>query len=154
LTVLRLSCLLVCLLVIGCDPLWNAANRAGLESDMRALLKTAAVEPQHLQCRMVGSTRNASCSLRMSPSETASVIRTFALESIHTSSDPSSPLAWLIAHAGPSCVAGVSAPLATFGLTGRPNALRLPSGAAFEYLLLTINESTGQACVQVSYSSG
>ncbi len=148
---LRVSTALACLLLIGCGPLWNAANRSRLESDVRELLKTAAVSPQNLECRMVGTTRAGSCSLRMSPSETASVIRTLALESIDSSSeDPS----LLIAHAGPSCVAGASAPLTAFGITGNPSSLRLPSGSAFSYLLLTINESTGQACVQVCYSYG
>ena len=152
--VLRLLCALACLLPIGCGPLWNAANRSGLEADVRELLKRAAVVPQHLECRMVGSTRAAACSLSMSPTETASVIRTLALESIHPSSEASSPLARLIAHAGPSCVAGTSAQLAAFGIAGRPSSLRLPGGSAFEYLILTINASTGQACVQVSYSYG
>jgi hypothetical protein len=154
LNVLRLSSALQCLLLIGCEPLWTAANRSGLESDVRHILKTAAVVPQHLECRMVGSTRSGSCSLRMSPTETASVIRNLALESIHSSSDTPSPLARLIAHAGPSCVANASVPLAAFGIAGRPTSLRLPSGSAFEYLLLTINQSTGQACVQVCYSYG
>mgnify|MGYP000901144348 CR=1 FL=1 len=152
--VLRLSSALQCLLLIGCEPLWSAANRSRLEADVRHILKTAAVMPQHLECRMVGTTRNASCSLRMTPTETASVIRTFALASIHSSSESPSPLARLVAHAGPSCVASASVPLAAFGIAGRPTSLRLPSGSAFEYLLLTINESTGEACVQVSYSYG
>jgi hypothetical protein len=154
LTVLRLFSALTCFLLIGCDPLWNAGNRSGLEADVRELFRKAAVVPQHLECRMVGSTRGASCSLLMSPSESATVIRTLALESIQPSSEVSHPVARLIARAGPSCVAGASAPLAAFGITGRPDSLRLPSGSAFEYLLLTIDESTGQACVQVSYSFG
>jgi len=154
LNVLRLSCALSFFLLIGCEPLWNTSNRSGIESDVRHVLKTAAVIPQSLECRMAGTTRNASCSLLMSPTETASVIRTFALESIHSSSETPSPLARLIAHAGPSCVAGASVPPTVFGIAGRPNSLRFPSGSAFEYLLLTINETNGQACLQVSYSYG
>jgi hypothetical protein len=103
---------------------------------------------------MVGSTRDAACSLHMSAADTASVIRTFALERIDPSSEPPSNLARLVADVGPSCVAGTAKPLATFGISGRPNSLRLPSGSAFEYFLLTIDESTGQACVQVSYAFG
>jgi hypothetical protein len=151
---LHVSCALACLCLIGCEPVWDAANRPGLESDIRALLKTAAVEAPHLQCRMAGATRDGSCALRLSPSDTEAVIRTFALESVRPSTEPSVPLAQLIAQAGPSCVVHASGPLATFGRGGRPDALRLASGAAFEYLLLTINESTGEACVQVSYAYG
>jgi hypothetical protein len=154
LTVFRLSSALACLLLTGCGPLWNASNRSGLDSDVRQLLKTAAVVPQHLDCRMLGSKRHASCTLQMSPSETASVIRALALKSIHSLSEAPSSLAHLIADAGPSYVAGSSSELAIFGIAGRPNSLRLPSGSAFEYLLLTINESTGQACIQVAYSYG
>ncbi len=153
-TLLRVAGALACLLFVGCEPLWNAANRSGLESDVRQLLETAAVVPQHLECRMVGSTRDASCSLRLSSSETASVIHTLALERIHPSPESPSPLARLIARAGPSCVSGSSASLEAFGIAGRPGSLRLPGGSAFEYLLLTVNPSTGQACVQVSYSYG
>ncbi len=90
----------------------------------------------------------------MSQAEAASVIQALALERIKSPSESPSPLAGLITHAGPSCVAGPSTSLAAFGIAGRPKALRLPSGSAFEYLLLTFNQSTGQACVQVSYSYG
>ncbi len=153
-TTRRLSCGLVFLLLTGCESLWDLTNRSGLEADVRALLKSAAVEPQHLECRMVGTTRKAACSLRLSPPETASVIRALALESIQTSPEISSPQARLIAHAGPSCMADTSRPSVRFGRGNRPNSLRLPSGTAFDYLLLTVNMSTGQACVQVSYSYG
>jgi hypothetical protein len=145
---------MACLMLTGCAPLWNAVNRSGLESDVRQLLKTAAVVPQHLYCRMLDSKRDASCTLQLSPSETASVIRALALKSIHSLSDPPTSLARLNADAGPSCVAGSASELASFGIAGRPNSLRLPSGSAFEYLLLFSNESTGQACIQVSYSYG
>lgn len=145
---------LTCLLLIGCEPLWDAANRSSLEADVRALLKTASVVPQHLECHMVGFTRAASCTLSISPTEAASVIHTLALENIQPSSEAPSPLARLITHAAPSCVAGTSALLTTFGIAGHPNALKLPNGSAFEYLLLTINKTTSQKCVQVSYSYG
>jgi hypothetical protein len=153
-TLRGLCCGLAVLLLTGCASLWTITNRSGLEADVRALLKTATVAPQHLDCRMVGTTRKAACSLRLSPPETAAVIRALALESIPTSSETSSPQARLIAHAGPSCVAETSRPVVRFGLGNRPNSLRLPSGTAFDELLLTINTSTGQACVQVSYSYG
>lgn len=153
-TVLRLSFALACLLLVGCGPLWNAANRSGLEADVRQLLEAAGFVPQHLDCRMVGSTRDAACSLHMSAAGTASVIGTFALERIDLSSEPPSNLARLVADAGPSCVVAASARLSTYGISGRPDSLRLPSGSAFEYLLLTVDESTGQACVQVSYAYG
>lgn len=153
-TARRLPCGLAFLLLTGCESLWTVTNRSGLEADVRELLKTAAVEPQHLDCRMVGTTRNAACSLRLSPPETASVIKTLALEVIQTSSEPSSPQARLIAHAGPSCVADTSRPIVTYGRGNRPTSLRLASGTAFAYLLLTINKSTAQACVQISYSYG
>jgi len=151
---LRLSIALACLLLVGCDSLWNSVNRSGLETDMREILKAAAVVPSHLDCTMVGSTRDGSCSLRMSPSEVESVIRALALENISPSSETPSPLARLVARGDPGCVVGDSAPLEAFGIAGRPPVLRLPSGSAFEYLILTFSTSTGQACVHVSYAYG
>lgn len=153
-TVRRLCCGLAVLLLTGCESVWTITNRSGLEADVRELLKPAAVDPQYLDCRMVGTTRKAACTLRLSPPETAAVIRALALESIPTSSEISSPQAGLLAHAGPSCVAETSRPIVRFGLGNRPNSLRLSSGTSFDSLLLTINKSTGQACVQVSYSYG
>ena len=155
LTVIGVATALACLPLLGCEPLWNAANRAGLESDVRDLLKKAKVVPQRLDCRMVGSTRDASCSLRLSQAEAAAVIQALALGRINSSSGALSSPAHPSAVAGPSCVVGASAPLAAFGSTDRrPNALRLDGGSAFEYLLLTYKQSTGQACLQLSHSYG
>ncbi|MBW4530629.1 MAG: hypothetical protein KME02_08090 [Aphanothece saxicola GSE-SYN-MK-01-06B] len=153
-TVLHLPCALTLLLLAGCQPLWNAANQSALKADVRALLKKAAVEPQHLACRMVDLTRNATCTLRMSSSETASVVRTLALKSIQRSSSPPAPHAQRMELAGRSCVAGTTGSIITFGLGNRPGSLRLSSGTAFESLMLSFNQSTGQACVQVSYAYG
>lgn len=153
-TVLRLSSVLASLLLVGCDSLWDAANRPRLEADVRELFKTAGVVPRHLECRMVGSTRDAFCSFRMSPPESASVIHALGLELVQSSPGEASALARLAAHAGPNCAVSGAAPPATFGIEGRPGSLRLPGGSAFEYLLLTLDERTGQACVQVSYSFG
>lgn len=52
----RLPCGLAFLLLMGCESLWTITNRSGLEADGDELLKTAAVEPQHLQCPRVGTT--------------------------------------------------------------------------------------------------
>lgn len=150
----RLISTLPCLLLVGCGPLWNALNRSGLESDVRDILNRAAVGPQQLDCRMVGTTRDAPCSLRMTPSEAASVIRTLELERIDSASDGPTPLARVVAHADPSCLAKTSTAAAVFAIAGRTDSLRLPSGSAFDYLLLTINASTGQTCLQVSYAYG
>jgi hypothetical protein len=154
LKVLRCFSALTCLLLMGCESLWNAVNRSALESDIRAILKPAGVVPQQLECRMVDSTRDASCSVSLTHAETDSVIRALALESVPSSADVPSPLTGLVAHAGPSCAVGEPISLATYGLSGRPKSLRLPSGSAFAYVLLTVNKSTGQTCLQVSYAYG
>ena len=150
----RVASMMGCLLLVGCDLLWDAANRSTLTSDVRELLKMAEALPQQLDCHMVGSTRNAACALRLSQSEVASVIRTFALVRVDPSPVSPSPFAGLPVHLGPSCVAGSNAPRVAFGVSGRPMHLRLRSGSAFEYLLLTLDPSTGQTCVQVAYASG
>ena len=41
-----------------------------------------------------------------------------------------------------------------YWITARPPQLALKSGGQFEYLLLIVNEATGEGCVQVSYSYG
>ena len=153
-TVIRICAVLGCLLAAGCGLLLNVANRSGLESDVRKILKKAAVVPRQIDCRMVASTRDGACSFSITRSEAEAFIRALKLESIISSSESGSYLAHLVSQLGPSCVAGGPADLVTLGIAGRPKSLRLPSGSAFEYLILTINESTGKACLQASYSYG
>jgi hypothetical protein len=39
-------------------------------------------------------------------------------------------------------------------ISGRPQSLSLANGTSFEYLLLVFEESSGEACIQVSYAYG
>lgn len=142
------------LLLAGCGPLWNAANRSSLTVDVREVLGTAGVVPERLECGMTGTSRQAACPVSLSPAQVESVVRTFALERIDLSPESTSPLARLVAGAGTGCVGLSKGSVTAFGIAGRPKSLRLGSGRAFEYLLLSVVPSTGQACVLVCYSYG
>jgi hypothetical protein len=143
-----------CLLAAGCGSLLIDVNRSSFERDMRQLLKQSAVVPKQIQCRMVGTTRDGVCSLRLSPLEHEAIIRSLKLEAVTSSSPVDSYLAQLVDQPNNSCVPGNSGDLVTFAIAERPTQLRLSGGSAFEYLILTVNKSTEEACLRTAYSYG
>lgn len=151
---LRLLGILACFALAGCDPLWERVQAAGLETDVREILNAATVAPRGLVCSPVGTSREGTCSLRLSSAEASTLVRTLALEPIHPSMATQSSLMWVFAHAGSDCATVAPAHAMAFGVAGRPNSLRTPSGAALEYLLLTIDTSNEEACIRVSYAYG
>lgn len=139
---------------MGCGSLLIVVNRSSFERDILKLLKQAAVVPKQIHCRMVGSTRDGVCSLRLSPLEHEAIIRSLKLEAFTSSAAVDSYLAMLVAQHDNSCVSGNSEDLVTLAIAQRPTQLRLPGGSAFEYLILTFNKSTEEACLRTSYSYG
>jgi len=151
---LRLFSILGCLLAAGCGSLLTVVNRSSLEFDVRQILKKAAVEPQQIQCRMVDTSRAGACTFRLSPLESEAIIRSLKLKDIAPSSIGDSYLAHLVAQREGSCITGNPGDLVTFAIAGRPKQLRLAGGSAFEYLILTVNKSTEEACLRTAYSYG
>ena len=117
----------------GCARAWDAGNRAGLRSDVTALLAGHGVGPREFDCRMEGMTRDASCTFRATAAEVDALFRGLNLASVSSGADSRSPLARLVARAPGRCGAGA---LSASGVAGRPASLRLKSGRAFEFLVL------------------
>lgn len=135
----------------GCARAWDYGNRAGLKSDVAALLAAQAVTPRDLECRMEGTTRDASCAFRASAAEVEALSRGLGLVSVPSGADPSSPLARLVARAPGRCGARA---LSAAGVEGRPASLRLKSGRAFEFLVLFRGPGADEVCLFLSYSYG
>ena len=142
------------LLLIGCTALWNPIQRGGLDADVRALLRGAGVTPARLDCRMLGDTRDGECSLSLTPSDAGALIGGLKLEAIPADPTWASSLSQLVRLKGPGCAAALSSPIERHGIAGRPAALRLAGGSAFEYLLLSLDPRRQRACLQVSYAYG
>ncbi|MFM7361524.1 MAG: hypothetical protein ACKO8I_07165 [Cyanobacteriota bacterium] len=142
------------LLLIGCAALWNPAQRGGLDADVHQLLSAAGVTPAQLDCRMLGATRDGECTLRLPPSAAGALIRGLRLEAIPADAAATSSLSLLVRLKGPGCAAALSGPIERHGSADRPALLRLAGGSAFEYLLLSFDSRSQQACLQVSYAYG
>ncbi|MBK9063207.1 MAG: hypothetical protein IPL89_08430 [Acidobacteria bacterium] len=137
--------------LVGCARAWDFGNRAGLLSDVTALLAAHGVTPRNLDCRMEGTTRDASCSFRAPAAEVEALARALALEQVDLAADSRSPLFRLVALAPGRCGArGVPAS----GAAGRPASLRLKSGRAFEFLVLFHADGAEEACLFLSYAYG
>jgi len=139
-------------LLAACTPLWNAANRASLHSDVQALLAGAGASPQDLQCRMVATSRDGECHFRAGPQAARSLAQRLSLVPILVSSDTAS--AALARSVAPAELRAILSQSATFGIAGRPVSLRLGSGSAFEYLFLFQAPDRQTLWIRVSYAYG
>lgn len=137
--------------LFGCARAWDYGNRAGLRSDVAVLLAGHGVKPADLDCKMEGTTRDASCSFRAPAAVVEALARALALEPVDLVADSRSPLSRLVARAPGRCAArGVPAS----GVSGRPASLRLKSGRAFEFLVLFHADGADEACLFLSYAYG
>lgn len=107
-----------------------------------------------MTCRMVGQTRMGVCALSLTDAETASVVRALALKDTTTSRDAASIADFVFAQAKGECIGDAGSRRAAFVGHGRPQALRLPGGTAFEVVVLTIDLTTRRGCIHASYAYG
>ncbi len=139
----------------SCSPLWNRANVGGLRSDVETLFTQKGIEVALQECSMVGSTRTGYCRFHDTAGAIDALIQDYNLDGLAMEN---ATVAFIDAEFEAGCGAfswileGGSGRL--FFISGRPQSLKLPSGSSFEYLLLTFDESSGEACLQVSYSYG
>ena len=116
--------------LVGCARAWDYGNRSGLRSDVTALLAARGVTLRDLDCRMEGTTRDASCAFRASAAEVEAFVRALSLAPVPPDAEPRSSLSRLVARAPGRCAApGVPAS----GVAGRPASLRLKSGRASSF---------------------
>lgn len=149
---------LVPLLLVSCAFIWNLGNRNSLEADVLEVLHPAPDEGLSLDCRMIGTTRSGYCVGEISQDDARALALAIGLESSTldlADLDGVPPLAYegLVGCLDPQAFAVVDG-VPAYWIAGRPPQLALKSGGQFEYLLLIVNEATGQGCVQVSYAYG
>jgi len=152
----RLGILLL-VLTTGCDVLWNAANRGGLERDFKTLAQSCGVRVTLTRCRMLGTTRDGACEFTASRGQIDSLIRGLNLKPVEPGSEEeaslkriefSSPYFW-------SAAAGSDpSSLVRFASGRRPRELVLKNGTAFEYLILYYDPGSGRALARLSYAYG
>ena len=152
----RLGILLL-ILTAGCDVLWNAANRGGLERDFKTLAQSCGVRVTLTQFRMLGTTRDGALEFTASRGQIDSLVRGLNLKPVEPGSEEevslkriesSSPYPW------PAKDAPAEAALERYTSARRPKELVLKNGTAFEYLILIYNPSSGRALARLSYAYG
>jgi hypothetical protein len=137
----RLVAPAVVLAGLGCDALWNRANRSGLERDLRGVLERHGVPPAALRCRMVGSGHTGVCIADLAAGQPEQLAQQLALV-------PTAP--------GSACAPQGWAPgaerVVALGSASRPAALKLPHGGAFERLILHKTAAGPRVCLELQYA--
>ena len=137
---------------IDCRGSWNRANQRGLESDATSLLRTIGVQDPQPNCEMVGTTRNGYCLLDLTPREQRLVIEGLGLVRLEDAND----LARFGLNSG-GCLDSIFQEIRgtlRYAVSGRPESLRLSSGSAFEFLILSHCPSQTQVCLDLGYAYG
>jgi hypothetical protein len=148
---------LLSLVAPGCAEVWTQFNRPGLEADGRHLLLAAGVESEQLSCGMIGSTRTGFC-IGSLPQTWSTPVELPGLQRV-TSRSPEELRdrmdAWE-AEGGCRTLAAFQDPAQTivFISERRPPDFDLPSGGSPEYVMIYLNTTGQQACVQLSYAYG
>jgi hypothetical protein len=155
----RRSATLVAVLMVlslsACSSLWSRVNVGNLQADVEALFEQTGIQVSVQNCDMVGTTRTGYCRFNDQDGLVEAIIQGFSLEPVLFENATIAFIdAELEAGCGsfPSILEGSEGKL--FLVSGRPQRLRLSNGSAFEYMLLLHSNSSGEACLQVSYAYG
>lgn len=150
--------LVLCLLswsVVACGSLWSRANVGQLKTDVEGLFEQVDTHVSFQSCSMLGTTRTGYCRFDIGNVTLDTIIEKFSLVPV---AFENATIAFIDEEFEAGCG---SFPLILEGsggklylISGRPQSLRLSNGAAFEYLLLLLNPSSGEGCLQVSYAYG
>ena len=158
----RIVLLLPLVMLLGCDAVWNILNRGALRHDVMTLMGETPDTLGSMSCRMSGTTRDGTCLFHGSVDLVNRVARRVELRPWVPSPDEAMvkrfPYDGLIKNGCRSMPAfsdvfGPS-PVSVYESVRRAPTLRLPSGRAFEYLVLFHNRQTDDACVDTSYAYG
>jgi hypothetical protein len=136
-------------LAAGCDTLWNWGNRDGLRQDVEALFRRHGVAVAEPACNMVGTSRTGACVLRAPVAEFPRLVSGLGLQEAGAGD---ATLAGWQREGG--CRSNSGRATKVYRSERRAPELRLPSGSAFEYLLVYQEERSERLCVQVSYAYG
>ena len=156
---LRLRILLAMVLawpmLTGCDAWWDRVNRTGLSRDIGELLVPFGIQAEDLACQMVDATRTGVCWTKLDDGQESGMVAGLGLWKVQSEDDERAKQMW---EADGGCREQVafdgSIPLDVYRSAVRPGALRLAGGSSFEYLLLYVVPTSGEACIQVSYAYG
>jgi hypothetical protein len=155
---LRFSLVTACALLAGCDASWNRSNEPGLRDDLSELFTRSHLSVASFSCGMIGTTREAYATLTLSKADADKLIQELGLAEYKNPIVSGRRLPpQLTDAAGKNALAAAwekSPDIRLLAIEERPPALRLKSGRNFDHLFLFIRESTGEACLFVSYSYG
>ena len=149
--------LLALLGLAGCDVLWNAANRGGLDRDFKALASSCGVKVTLTKCQMLGATRDAACEFTATREEIDSLVRGLSLKPVEPGSEAEALVKYIESSSSYSW-SGASGTdpsgLVRYASGRRPRELVLKNGTAFEYLILYYHPASGRALARLSYAYG
>ena len=135
------------LAVLGCGDSACGLLRTA-DEDVRDVLAQAGMRNAAPRCRMVNRTRDVTCTLPATEPDIAVLAAAFGLTALPPG--PRDGLRGLVAWHCPALPGSVKA----WGIAGRPASLRLPSGAAFEFLVLHYDQDRQVIGICTSYAYG
>jgi hypothetical protein len=107
---------------------------------------------------MIGSTRSGFCLGAMQLDQAEAVAQALELTATQVNLDAPATDLPMASEGLQGCLDPEVFPavngLPAWWISGRPAQLSLETGGQFEYLLIVLNATTGQGCVQVSYAYG
>jgi len=134
----------------GCEYLWNLGNQAPLVRDVSELFGAHEITLEKPICNMIGTTRGATCELRLTADQVAAAVRGLGLTEMRAGRAASLGQAGCrLASADHS-----GAPVRGYESGRQPKASTLRNGAAFSYLRLYYRADTREVCLEVSYAYG
>ncbi|MGB8169544.1 MAG: hypothetical protein WCF18_18735 [Chthoniobacteraceae bacterium] len=148
----------ICAMLAACDASWNRSNEPGLRSDLTELLARPNLPAGNFTCGMIGTTRDAYATLTLSKAEVDRLIQETGLAEYKNPLSNDRLLPPQLPTESSKCplvAAWEKTPeIRLLAVSNRPPTLRFKSGRNFEYLFFFFKESTGEACLFVSYSYG
>jgi len=145
--------------LMGCEVLWSLGSRGQLKRDITEIFQRYSVTVSSLNCNMVGATRDAVCTMQISPPDVTKLVKGLSLKALNPASFEDEP--WFTRHAlqlddngcaSQSAFRG-SAVQIFYSPKLRPEVLRV-GYSAFDYLHLYQVPGVPKVCVAVSYAYG
>jgi len=149
--------ILAIFLSIGCDSLWDIANRSALKREVRTLLENNGIEdPSFVSCHMLGSTRVATCELVLAKQQVVDLVRALELEPLDREDWENGELWWVSSSKVGSCLDEPDdlEAFQVWGLAGLHDQFRIDEGTAFTDVVLSYWPAESFVCLQVTYSYG
>jgi hypothetical protein len=149
----------VSVLICGCEGMWVKANRDFLERDMRMLLdEKCYVRPTQIDCRMLGTSRDAIATFALTGEQAAAVIKGLALKEAIEGSEEEAFLEKVLSsshHKDLEELRGfLNEGVKRYCSRRRAKELILGNGVSFEYFVLYFDPATEHACILLSYAYG